>query len=63
MQVSMSPSRYSVIGTATYDAEVPQTMVLDAWWHLAMASVTTRHAGLGLQNRCSDTNSDTNTRN
>jgi hypothetical protein len=50
-QVSMSPSRYSVIGTATYDAEAPQTMVLDAWWHLAMVCDTIRHAGWGLQNR------------
>jgi|GEM_PF-5987720 len=47
----MSPSRYSVIGTATYDAEAPQTMVLDAWRHLAMAFSNIRHAGWGLQNR------------
>jgi hypothetical protein len=47
----MSPSWYSVIGTATHDAEAPQTMVLDAWWHLAMAFSTIRHAGWCLQNR------------
>ena len=31
--------------------------------HVAMVSDITRHAGLGLQNRYSDTNSDTTTRN
>jgi hypothetical protein len=41
----MPPSRYFVIGTATYDAEATQTMVLDAWWHVAMVPDTTRHAG------------------